>query len=100
MISIDLANYDTDKSAEYLANYEREFGALFESEISLFEIGIQRGGSMRLWLDLLPNAQIAGLDLNKINVEDNSGRLHIYQGFQQDPVTLDGIASEVAPEGF
>jgi SAM-dependent methyltransferase len=100
MTPINLADYDTDKSADYLANYEREFGHLFDAEISLLEIGVQRGGSMRLWLDLLPNAQIAGLDLNEIDVEDDTGRLHVYQGFQQDPATLDRLASEVAPDGF
>jgi SAM-dependent methyltransferase len=100
MTHIDLTAYDTDKSSEYLENYEREFGELFDKDISLLELGIQRGGSMRLWLDLLPNAKIAGLDLNEIDVEDNTGRLHIYQGFQQDPVTLDRIAADVSPAGF
>lgn len=99
-MNINLADYDTDKSPRYLANYTREFGDLFNRDVSLLELGIKRGGSMKLWLDLLPNAQVAGLDLNEIDVEDYTGRLHIYQGFQQDPVVLDRIAAEVAPEGF
>ena len=55
---------------------------------------------MYLWRDLFPNGQIAGLDLNPIPIQDDSGRLHIYQGFQQDPDILDQIAAEVAPGGF
>ena len=55
---------------------------------------------MLMWLDLLPQAKIAGLDLNDISIDDDSGRLHIYQGFQQDPGVLDQIAAEVAPDGF
>jgi SAM-dependent methyltransferase len=99
MINIDLAAYDTDKSPAYLANYEREFGDRFDQPIKLLELGIQRGGSLLLWRDLLPNADIAGLDLNAISVPADP-RLHIYQGFQQDPAILDQIAHEVAPDGF
>lgn len=97
---IDLSAYETDKSPTYIARYEREFGSLFNDPIALLELGIQRGGSMYLWRDLLPNAQIAGLDLNEIPIEDSSGRLHIYQGFQQDKAVLDRIGAEVAPHGF
>jgi len=100
MISIDLSDYDTDKSAAYLAQYEAEFGELFDQPIKLLEIGVQRGGSMLMFRDLLPVATIAGLDLNHIDVQDDSGRIHIYQGFQQDSRILDQIAAEVAPRGF
>lgn len=99
-MNINLASYDTDKSATYLNHYELEFGRLFDQPIALLELGIQRGGSMYLWRDLLPNAQIAGLDLNEIPIEDETGRLHIYQGFQQDRKILDQIGSDVAPQGF
>ena len=99
-MSFDLSSYDTDKSPKYLERYEREFGHLFDEPIALLEIGVQRGGSMLMWLDLLPQAQIAGLDLNEISIDEDSGRLHIYQGFQQDPEVLDRIAAEVAPDGF
>lgn len=100
-MTIDLASYDTDKSPAYLARYEREFGNLFDQPITLLELGVQRGGSLYLWRDLLPQAQIAGLDLNEIPVEDTTGRLHVYQGYQQDPAVLDRIRRDVAPDdGF
>lgn len=97
---IDLSLYDTDKSELYLDRYTREFGDLFSKEIALLELGVQRGGSMYLWRDLFPRGQIAGLDLNPIPIQDDSGRIHVYQGFQQDPVVLDRIGKEVAPQGF
>ncbi|BBX05063.1 hypothetical protein BST36_24720 [Mycolicibacterium moriokaense] len=97
---IDLSSYDTDKSEEYLARYTREFGHLFTKEIALLELGVQRGGSMYLWRDLFPSGQIVGLDLNPIEIQDDSGRIHIYQGFQQDPTVLDRLAADVAPDGF
>ena len=81
---VDLSQYDTDKSPEYLARYEREFGHLFDEPIRLLELGVQRGGSMYLWRDLLPKATIVGLDLNEIPIDDDTGRVHVYQGYQQD----------------
>src|SRR3954454_7401684 len=50
---VDLASYDTDKSAGQLANYEREFPVRFTDELTLLELGVQRGGSMYLWRDLM-----------------------------------------------
>ncbi|QZY47754.1 class I SAM-dependent methyltransferase [Mycolicibacterium austroafricanum] len=97
---IDLGEYDTDKSELYLDRYTREFGHLFGEEVALLELGVQRGGSMYLWRDLFPYGQIAGLDLNHIPVDDDSGRIHVYQGFQQDTAVLNRIGSEVAPKGF
>lgn len=97
---IDLSQYDTDKSDLYLSRYVREFGHLFNSNIALLELGVRRGGSLFLWRDLFPNGQIAGLDLNPVAVDDDSGRVHVFQGYQQDIVVLDRLAAEVAPDGF
>jgi SAM-dependent methyltransferase len=97
---IDLSAYDTDKSEQYLERYTREFSHLFSAKVKLLELGVQRGGSLYLWRDLFPDGQIAGLDLNPISINDDSGRIHLYQGFQQDHVVLDQIGHEVAPEGF
>jgi len=97
---IDLSLYDTDKSQLYLERYAREFGHLFNENVALLELGVQRGGSLHLWRDLFPNGQIVGLDLNPVAVEDNSGRIHVYQGYQQDTAVLDRLATEVAAKGF
>lgn len=98
--AIDLGAYDTDKSREYLDNYEREFGHLFSQRVVLLELGVQRGGSLLLWRDLFPKGTIAGLDLNPVHVPDETARIHVYTGYQQDPAILDRIAAEVAPDGF
>jgi hypothetical protein len=100
MRTVDLSSYDTDKPPGYLANYDRELGHLYDQPIAMLELGVQRGGSMLLWRDVFPKAQIAGLDLNPVDVHDDTGRIHIYTGFQQDTATLDRIAEEVAPGGF
>jgi len=97
---IDLSSYDTDKSELYLDRYSREFGHLFSEKAALLELGVRRGGSLYLWRDLFPNGQIAGLDLNPVQIHDDTGRIHVYQGYQQDPEVLDRLAAEVAPDGF
>jgi hypothetical protein len=88
------------ESELYLDRYTHEFGDLFAQKVALLEFGVQRGGSMYLWRDLFPHAQIAGLDLNPVPIDDESGRIHVYKGYQQDPVVLDRIAAEVARDGL
>jgi SAM-dependent methyltransferase len=99
-LNVDLKAYDTDKSPAFLANYEREVGHLYSKPITILELGVQHGGSLLLWRDLLPNAQIVGLDAKPVEVPDTTGRIHVYAGFQQDREVLDRIAREMAPDGF
>ncbi len=92
--------YGTDKAGDYLANYVRELGHLADEPVALLELGVREGASLLLWRDMFPNGRIAGLDLNPMALNDDSGRVRAYQGPQQDRATLDRIASEMAPEGF
>lgn len=93
--------YNTDKNREYLDNYVRHFSKLKDSEIALLELGIYKGGSLYLWRDYFSHyATIVGLDINSVVLEDESGRIHIYKGRQQDTVLLDRIGRESAKDGF
>jgi len=94
--------YSTDKShhAHYLENYEAWLSPLRDSPISLLELGIRDGGSLQVWRDYFPKGQIAGLDILPTSVDDASGRIHVFQGEQQDKNVLDEIAQSVAPDGF
>lgn len=98
----DAAGYDTDKlaHASYLAAYERHFAPLRERPIRLLEIGVKAGGSLRLWCDYFPLATVVGLDVAPVAVDDDTGRIRVFQGMQQDAALLDRIARETAPEGF
>ena len=96
------ARYDTDKAAHahYLRNYERYFAPLADKEIRLLELGVYHGGSLLLWRDYFRRGLIAGLDVEPANFEDESGRIRVYRGEQQDTALLDRVARECAPEGF
>ena len=101
-IELDPARYDTDKLVHkhYLRNYEAQFKHLVAREVRLLELGIKSGGSLLLWRDYFPHGRIVGLDIEPVQVDDPTGRIHTYQGAQQDTELLDRIARETAPDGF
>lgn len=94
--------YDTDKieNASYLSNYQEFFSELAQAEICLLELGIHRGGSLKLWKDYFPKGLIVGLDIDAVELSDKSGRIRTYQGSQDDTALLDKIGRETAPSGF
>lgn len=100
--ALDATNYDTDKAehSHYLRNYEQYFQPLWGQDVKLLELGVYRGGSMLLWRDYFERGLIVGLDLNPVELPDESGRIRLYEGQQQDTALLDRIAKENAPEGF
>jgi SAM-dependent methyltransferase len=99
---LDASQYNTDKSqhTHYLRNYEDYFQPLLDKEIKLLELGVYKGGSLLLWRDYFEKGVIVGLDLKAPQISDNSGRIRVYEGEQQDTGLLDRIGQENAPEGF
>jgi len=97
---LEMTGYDTDKGPVYREVYESLFAPLREQPVRLLEVGVHRGGSLLLWRDYFPLGQIVGLDIDAIEVPDESGRIRVYQGGQQDTALLDRIGRENAPEGF
>lgn len=58
--------YETDKSSighNYVKYYEQFFSSLREASINLLEIGIYKGGSLRMWKDYFQNSNIHGIDI-------------------------------------
>lgn len=98
--TLSTAGYDTDKSRTLLDLYERLFAGLVDSDVRLLELGIRRGGSLLLWRDYFPQGRIAGIDVEPVELQDDSGRIRTYRGLQQNTRLLDRVAEEVAPSGF
>ena len=44
--------------------YEEYFNPLKDEEITLFEIGVQGGHSMKAWVDYFENGKIIGVDID------------------------------------
>jgi SAM-dependent methyltransferase len=90
------SGYDTDKSRGFLRNYERYFGSL-TGPVNILELGIYHGGSLLLWRDYFGAGNVAGLDIAEVNVPDESGRIKVYQGRQEDAGLLNRIGRETGP---
>lgn len=88
------------KASNLAGNYEWHFAPLVGKEIKLLELGVLEGASLLFWRDYFENGTIVGVDSNPVLIDDPTGRIHIYQGYQQDTALLDRIAREQAPDGF
>lgn len=69
MSLIELINNSrTDKNTthSYLETYEALFHKKRATTLNVLEIGVQDGGSIKLWHDYFPNATVYGLDIRKI----------------------------------
>jgi len=63
---VDLAdNSRTDKNTahSYLPLYDTLFSRLREKAVNVLEVGIQTGGSIKLWRDYFQNSTVYGLDI-------------------------------------
>lgn len=88
------------KARHLMPSYEPFFAPLVGKGITLLELGIHEGASLRFWHDYFENATIVGLDCNSVNINDPTGMIHVYRGYQEDTKLLDRIAAEWAPDGF
>lgn len=61
---VDNTLTDKDTVHSYLDTYEELFKDRKEDTLSLLEIGNDKGGSLKLWLDYFKNASICGIDIN------------------------------------
>ena len=63
---IDNSRTDKNTTHSYLKTYETLFQNKKNTAKNILEIGVQEGGSIKLWYDYFPNATIYGLDIRKI----------------------------------
>lgn len=71
---------DTDKGTthSYIDVYESLFSNIRNTVKNVLEIGVQTGGSLLMWRDYFPNAQIYGVDTNYTNINDKHRIITIY----------------------
>lgn len=87
----------TDKNTlhSYLPAYQVLFGPLRDAARHVLEIGIHRGGSIRMWHDFFPNALITGVDVDaraSANVPD-SPRVRVVIGDAYSDAALQALSS-------
>ena len=64
---VDNTRTDKNTTHSYLPLYESLFKNKKETAQNILEIGIQNGGSIKLWRDYFINATIYGLDIIHID---------------------------------
>jgi len=88
-----LALDKTDKAMDghgFTELYEHFFYPLKDSPIKIFEIGIEKGGSLILWRDYFPNAKVYGIDvIDKSNL--NSEKIKTFVANQASRSQLDSF---------
>jgi hypothetical protein len=94
------ARHGTDKGDDrhmfqgltYLDVYERYFKARRREPISLLEIGVRDGASLRMWKQYFPNGRIYGVDIDPGALRHQEDRIAVTVASQDDETTLRRLA--------
>lgn len=97
MASLDelALKYGTDKASpgnNYTPIYERYLHNWRSLPITMLEIGVFEGASLRMWRDYFRRGRIWGLDVNPGCAVHGGGRISVITGEQADPDALDSCA--------
>jgi hypothetical protein len=97
--------HKTDKGSHhfqgvtYLHIYDLYFRHYRGVPMSILELGVKKGASIRMWRDYFEHGRIYGLDLNPKCKENQKGRVKIEIGYQDDTAVLDRLI-KLEPKGF
>ena len=94
--------YNTDKKFDYHGYtyyYHLFFRGMRQLPLTLLEIGVSEGVSMKMWRDYFPNAKIVGMDINPSCLQYREDRIDIVIGDQSDDETEVFFGTKY-PEGF
>jgi hypothetical protein len=102
MANLDLIGIraGTDKSRlrqDYLRHYQRMFSRFADQWITVMEIGIHQGASLRVWEQFFPKAMIVGVDIEPQTARFARDRVNVEIGSQYDAGFLRKLASKYVP---
>jgi len=93
-------HYGTDKSSDrldYLNFYERFLAPLQDRPITLLEIGVGEGRSLRMWRDYFLQGRIIGMDIVPDKIQYKGDRITIEIGDQADADAIRSVAEAHGP---
>lgn len=79
-------------TVHYLDVYNKHFKDVRMEQLSILEIGVQGGGSLKMWAEYFPNSIIHGVDTDKKCKRFEDGRIKVFIGDQEDCAFLDTLA--------
>lgn len=91
----DSSNVSIHKWENYFEIYENYFKAFRNNEPKLLEIGVQYGGSLKMWDEYFHNAKIYGIDINPDCKNLAKNNIDIQIGSQNDKAFLKRYADYV-----
>lgn len=92
--------HGADKSSAghgFTAIYERYLGSRRRDAVTLLEIGVWRGASLRMWRDYFPLGGIFGIDVNPDAASQAGPRIEIFVGDQADEELLARVVAQTGP---
>jgi len=92
------SNKHSDHCVHYFDIYDHHFTPFRENQITLLEIGIFRGGSLRMWKEYFHKSKVIGVDVEDLT-DGTKKRLSkdgvlFYQGDATNKNLIDNIISE------
>lgn len=84
------------KWTHYFWVYEKHFASWRDKEFKMLEIGVLNGGSLEMWRNYFPKAQIVGIDINPDckRHEQVDKNIHVRIGDQSDEKFLQSLIDE------
>jgi cephalosporin hydroxylase len=80
---------DAHKEPHFIEAYERHFKNLKPKRV--LEIGVQGGGSLKIWEKMFPEAEIVGVDILEDCKKYEGGNIKIFIGDQHDVKFLETL---------
>lgn len=81
---------DKELYHKYISNfYDKKFEKFREKKISILEIGIQYGNSIKLWDEYFVNGKIYSIDISKYYIHSYSSKVNIMIGDAYTKSTID-----------
>jgi cephalosporin hydroxylase len=92
--------HETDKAnpnRRLLSIYDAHLSPLRDSPVTLLEIGVLGGGSLRTWRDYFRNGRIHGVDIDSDAARHAGERIRVHIGSQSDLRFLDSVVAQTGP---
>jgi cephalosporin hydroxylase len=83
--------YNAHKEPHFIEAYQKHFAGRTPKRI--LEIGVQGGGSLKIWRDFFPEAEIVGVDTLESCKEFETGNIKIFIGDQADVKFLETLGN-------
>lgn len=85
-----------NKWLHYFEIYDRYFNKYRNKEVTILEIGVNKGGSLQMWKDYFgPKAKIYGVDVNPQCKTLEEDQIEIFIGSQSDRIFLNDLKKQI-----